>query len=52
MEFAFTLKPDMTPERLVNLTKLAEAEGFAYGWGIRFSRSVAGPVSADDVDGR
>ena len=31
-EFAFTLKPDMTPERTVALTRQAEAAGFAYGW--------------------
>jgi len=31
-EFAFTLKPDMTPERIVSLTKQAEAAGFTYGW--------------------
>jgi len=31
-EFAFTLKPDMTPEHIVALTKQAEAAGFAYGW--------------------
>jgi probable F420-dependent oxidoreductase len=32
MEFAFTLKPDMAPERIVALTRQAEADGFAYGW--------------------
>jgi probable F420-dependent oxidoreductase len=31
-EFAFTLKPDMTPERIVALTRQAEATGFEYGW--------------------
>jgi probable F420-dependent oxidoreductase len=31
-EFAFTLKPDMTPERIVALTRQAEAAGFGYGW--------------------
>src|SRR2546426_10732248 len=31
-EFAFTLKPDMTPERIVALTQQAEAAGFSYGW--------------------
>src|ERR1700756_1362002 len=31
-EFAFTLKPDMTPEHIVALTKQAETAGFAYGW--------------------
>jgi probable F420-dependent oxidoreductase len=31
-EFAFTLKPDMTPERIVALTRQAESAGFAYGW--------------------
>jgi probable F420-dependent oxidoreductase len=31
-EFAFTLKPDMTPEHIVSLTKQAEEDGFNYGW--------------------
>src|SRR5919197_345274 len=31
-EFAFTLKPDMTPDRIVALTRQAEAAGFNYGW--------------------
>src|ERR687887_1648165 len=31
-EFAFTLKPDMTPDRMVALTRQAEASGFNYGW--------------------
>lgn len=31
-EFAFTLKPDMTPDHIVDLTRQAEASGFAYGW--------------------
>src|SRR5262245_38030213 len=32
MQFAFTLKPDMTPAHTVELTKQAEREGFDYGW--------------------
>src|SRR5262252_11010028 len=32
MEFAFTLKPDMTPERIVALARQAEGAGFGYGW--------------------
>jgi probable F420-dependent oxidoreductase len=32
MEFAFTLKPDMTPERIVKLARQADAAGFGYGW--------------------
>jgi len=32
MEFAITFKPDMTPERIVHLTKQAEHNGFSYGW--------------------
>ena len=32
MEFGFTLKPDVSLERLVSLTKLAERSGFTYGW--------------------
>jgi probable F420-dependent oxidoreductase len=31
-EFAFTLKPDMTAERTVALTRQAETAGFTYGW--------------------
>jgi probable F420-dependent oxidoreductase len=32
MEFGFTLKPDHTLERVVTLTRLAEENGFSYGW--------------------
>src|SRR5689334_8910109 len=32
MDFGITLKPDMAPERVVALTRQAEAAGFAYGW--------------------
>jgi probable F420-dependent oxidoreductase len=32
MEFGFTLKPDLSIERLVALTRLAEEMGFTYGW--------------------
>ena len=32
MEFAITFKPDMTPERIVSLTRQAEAADFGYGW--------------------
>ena len=32
MELAFTLKPDHSLERIVALTRLAEASGFAQGW--------------------
>ena len=32
LEFAFTLKPDMKPERIVSLARQAEAAGFNYGW--------------------
>jgi probable F420-dependent oxidoreductase len=32
LNFGITLKPDMTPERLVSLTRQAEEAGFAYGW--------------------
>src|SRR5436190_22584723 len=31
-EFAFTLKPDMTPDHIVALTRQAESAGFNYGW--------------------
>src|SRR5215510_8635199 len=32
LEFAITFKPDMTPERIVNLTRQAEVAGFTSGW--------------------
>jgi probable F420-dependent oxidoreductase len=32
MEFGFTLKPDVTFERAIALTRLAERNGFSYGW--------------------
>jgi len=32
MRFGITIKPDMPVERIVALTRLAEAAGFQYGW--------------------
>jgi len=32
MKFGFTLKPDLSIKRLLNLTQQAEAGGFQYGW--------------------
>jgi len=32
MDFGITIKPDMTIDRIVNLTRQAEAAGFSYGW--------------------
>lgn len=32
LEFAITFKPDMSPTRIVNLSKQAEDAGFNYGW--------------------
>ena len=32
MRFGFTIKPDMTVERIVALTRQAEDAGFEYGW--------------------
>ena len=32
LTFGITLKPDMTPQRVVALTRQAEAAGFTYGW--------------------
>ena len=32
MQFGITIKPDMTVERIVALTRHAEAAGFQYGW--------------------
>ena len=31
-DFAFTLKPDMTPDHIVAFTRQAEAAGFGHGW--------------------
>src|SRR5690349_24381263 len=32
MQFGITIKPDMTVERIVALTRQAEKAGFEYGW--------------------
>src|SRR6266404_5529494 len=32
MDFGITIKPDLTIDRIVNLTKQAESAGFRYGW--------------------
>src|SRR3989440_9817480 len=32
MKFGFTLKPDLSVERIVGLTRQAEKAGFEYGW--------------------
>jgi len=32
MQFGFTIKPDMTVDRILALTRQAEAAGFEYGW--------------------
>lgn len=32
MQFGITIKPDMTVERILRLTRQAEAGGFQYGW--------------------
>jgi probable F420-dependent oxidoreductase len=32
LTFGITLKPDMTPQRVVALTRQAESVGFTYGW--------------------
>ena len=32
MQFGITIKPDMTVERIIALTRQAEAAGFEYGW--------------------
>src|SRR5713101_4005282 len=32
MDFGITFKPDMTVERILSLTRQAEAAGFGYGW--------------------
>src|SRR3954465_10016537 len=32
LTFGFTIKPDMSPARVVSLTRQAEEAGFEYGW--------------------
>jgi hypothetical protein len=32
MRLGFTIKPDISVERIVALTRSAEAAGFEYGW--------------------
>src|SRR5579885_2661344 len=32
MQFGMTIKPDMTVERIIALTRQAEETGFEYGW--------------------
>jgi probable F420-dependent oxidoreductase len=32
MEFGITIKPDLTIDRIVSLTRQAESAGFSYGW--------------------
>src|SRR6201988_1091321 len=32
MDFAITIKPDLTIDRIVSLTRQAESSGFSYGW--------------------
>jgi probable F420-dependent oxidoreductase len=32
MDFGITIKPDLTIERIVSLTRQAESSGFTYGW--------------------
>src|SRR6476469_8809100 len=32
MHFGITIKPDLTIDRLISLTRQAESSGFTYGW--------------------
>ena len=32
MDFGITIKPDMSIDRIVSLTRQAEASGFSFGW--------------------
>jgi probable F420-dependent oxidoreductase len=32
MDFGITIKPDLTIDRIINLTRQAESSGFTYGW--------------------
>jgi hypothetical protein len=51
MRFGMTIKPDMTVDRIVALTRQAEAAGFEYGWifeayidGCEYEQDEAGAV--------
>jgi len=44
MQFGITLKPDISVERIVGLTRQAEAAGFEYGWLFDSHVFVDGPI--------
>ena len=46
MQFGITIKPDMTVERIVALTRQAEAAGLRVRVDLRFPRPVARTLSA------
>ena len=51
MKFGITLKPDISVERIVALTRQAEAAGFEYGWIFDSHVLWKEPVPAADADG-
>ena len=51
MQFGIALKPDISIERIVGLTRQAESAGFEYRLDFRFARFVEGTVSAAHADG-
>jgi hypothetical protein len=32
MDFGMTLKPDISIDRVINLTRQADSSGFSFGW--------------------
>src|SRR4029077_3360852 len=51
MQFGITFKPDMTVERIVALTRQAEAAGFQYGWIFDSHVLWLQAVPVADIDG-
>ena len=51
MQFGITIKPDMTVDRIVALTRQAEAAGLRIRMDFRFARPLAGAVPAAYPDG-
>jgi len=51
MQFGITLKPDISVDRIVGLTRQAEAAGFEYGWLFDSHVLWMGPLPSADADG-
>ena len=47
MEFGFTLKPDMTPAHIVELTKQAERNGFTHAEALAANAPTTAPAKIE-----